>query len=238
MRKFFLMAMLFSSMVMSAQEDTASYVANNEAQESNEFKADPGKFMMEVGFSPIAGAVNEVNLMGGQLRAIYIVSEKIELKLGLGFGINKVSSDNGEVGDAWAESSTRVSSFSINPGFNYLFKGTPKLEPYIGAELGFGMSSSKSVAETKVEKTVEKNKDINRYNTIEVSALTGFNYFFAKNIFVGVEVGLGVGVDVLKGSYTETELNGKTEKEESVGESHEVSFTPLVTPTIRLGWAF
>ena len=88
------------------------------------------------------------------------------------------------------------------------------------------------------EKIVEKNTDINRYNTIEVSALTGFNYFFAKNIFVGVEVGLGVGVDVLKGSYTETELNGKTEKEESVGEYHEVSFTPLGTPTIRLGWAF
>ena len=230
---FFAAALLLSSMMANAQMDST----NVESKESNEFKADPGKFIMEIGFSPLSSTYNDVNLMGGQLRGVYVLSERIELKLGLGFGINKENEDNGQSGDAWEATSTRTSNFSINPGFSYTFEGTKKLEPYVGAELGFGLTASKQVNETNGYKQTNKNK-IQGLNTFEFLALTGFNYFFAKNIFIGVEVGLGVGANFDKGSYTETVENGKTTKVEDESDTAELEFSPKVVPTMRLGWAF
>ena len=238
-KMFFLASMLLSSLAINAQSEAV--VSNDESKgqkQENEFKVDPGKFMMEVGFSPIAGTVNEVNLIGGQLRGIYVVSEKVEVKLGVGFGLNKTKSDNGESGAAWAENANRVSSFSINPGVNYIFEGTKKLSPYIGAELGYGMSASKVKRETNAGKIIDKNADVDRYNNFKFNALAGFDYFFAKNIFVGVEVGLGVNISVLKESYTETTADGKTTKDESKVDAHTVNFAPSFTPSLRLGWAF
>ncbi len=237
MKKLFLATMLLSSMALSAQSVSDSTSVKEAKVESNEFKADPGSFMAEIGFAPMNGTYEDINLIGGQIKGIYVLSEKIELKLGVGFGLSKEASENGMVGDEWEKESTRVSSFSINPGFNYTFEGTKKLEPYVGAEVGFGLTASKEVRETVNSKVVRKNV-ITGLNKFEVLALAGFNYFFAKNIFVGAEFGLGLGVDVKKGSYVETTTNGSVNKAETVDEAHSVEFSPMVTPTIRLGWAF
>lgn len=236
MKKVLLAALLLSSMAINAQEAADSTAATEEQNVSNEFKVDPGKFMAEIGFSPVSGTYDDVNLIGGQLRGIYVVSEKIEIKLGLGFGVNKEAAESG-VGDTWSKSTSSTSRLSINPGFNYLFEGTKKLEPYIGAELEFGTTSNKTVNETSTTKITNKNQT-GGFNTFGLMALTGFNYFFAKNIFVGAEIGLGFGVNVQKGSYTETVTDGKTEKAENDVEAHTTDFSPVVTPTLRLGWAF
>ncbi len=235
MKKVFLAVLLLSSMAMNAQEATETQEAE-EQKVTNEFKADQGKFLAEIGFSPVSAVYDDVSLIGGQLRGVYVVSEKIQIRLGVGFGINKSAEENG-IGDTWSKQTQRTSMLTINPGFTYSFAGTPKLEPYIGLEVGFGTTASKSVEENTTTKVTRKNIT-DGINTFGVSGLTGFNYYFAKNIFVGAEFGLGFDVNVQKGSYTETVTSGKIEKEESDVEAHTFDFSPVFVPTLRLGWAF
>lgn len=235
MKKVFLAVLLLSSMAVSAQEATEATSAEEQSV-SNEFKADQGKFMAEIGFSPASIGYDDANLIGGQLRGVYVASDKIKIRLGVGFGVNKSASESG-IGETWQKNTSRTSLLTINPGFTYSFAGTPKLEPYIGAELGFGTTASKDVVETTNSKVTSKNI-AGVFNTFSLAGLTGFNYYFAKNIFIGAEINLGFVVKVQKGTYVERVSEGKTEKEESDVEAHTFEFAPNCVPTLRLGWAF
>lgn len=231
MKKLFLgVAALLSALSMNAQAEENAAVETKEAKEVNQYKVDEGKFMMEIGYVPVAAG--SVNLPGGMIRGVYVLSEKIELKMGLNIGIAKEVEDNAKAGDAWVKNSERVAVFAIEPGFNYCFEGTNRLEPYIGAELAFGITSTKEVHETLNEKHVVKNET--GFNTFGVAGNAGFNFFVAKNLFIGAEVKLGV--EMTTDKKITTEENGTTTKEDT--NNHEVEFAPLAVPAIRIGWAF
>lgn len=239
MKKLFLgVAALLSALSMSAQAEENTAAESKETKEVNQYKVDEGKFMMEIGYVPfsVATATNTtagtVNLPGGLLRGVYVVSEKIEVKLGLGLSIYKDVLDNDLEGANWVKSSERTAIFNIEPGFNYCFKGTNRLEPYIGGELQFGIYSTKEVNETQNNKTVVKNET--GFNTFGVAANAGFNFFVAKNLFVGAEVKLGV--EVAADKKVTTEENGTTTKTDN--KNHDVEFFPQAVPAIRVGWAF
>ena len=106
MKKVFLAVLLLSSMAMNAQEATESQEAE-EQKVTNEFKADQGKFLAEIGFSPVSAVYDDVSLIGGQLRGVYVVSEKIQIRLGVGFGINKNAEETG-IGDTWTKQTQRT----------------------------------------------------------------------------------------------------------------------------------
>lgn len=243
MKKLFLaIAAFMSTLALNAQ--TASE-ATNESFSSNQettntsssYKPEEGSFMMEVGFAPFhtvvvdeAGANSNsslVNLQGGLLRGVYVMTDNLQLNLGLGLSIYKTSNDNGAT-----ESTDRVSLFSINPGINYVFDGTDKLAPFIGGELGFGIYSTKVTSESENNKEIKKNDG--GFNTFAISAVSGFNYYFAKNIFIGAEVKLGA--EIITNKKVSVETNGTTTTTEN--KAHSVSFRPQAVPSLRLGWAF
>lgn len=242
MKKLFLMALLFSVVSLNAQvadstvanSTTANVAEVSESEVQNKFKADEGSFMAEIGFAPLLS--NAVSLNAGQLRGIFVVSEKIELKLGIGFGLSKDVYDNGEEGEAWQKSSERISRFSITPGFNYTFKGTEKLCPYIGAELSYAMTSNKEYQEVENASSSLKNKEC--YNTFGVAGQLGFNYYFVKNLFIGAEIGIGVAAHFEKDVKSENvDANTSSNEVEDI-KHHVVEFSPMVTPALRLGWVF
>ncbi|MCQ2231833.1 MAG: hypothetical protein MJZ30_08310 [Paludibacteraceae bacterium] len=231
MKKLFLgVAALLSALSMNAQAEENTAVETKEAKEVNQYKVDEGKFMMEIGYVP--ATAGSVNLPGGMLRGVYVLSEKIELKMGLNVGIVKDVQDNAKAGDEWVKNSERTATFAIEPGFNYCFEGTNRLEPYIGAELLFGITSTKEVHETQNQKHVVKNET--GFNSFGVAGNAGFNFFVAKNLFIGAEVKLGV--EMTTDKKITTEENGTTTKEDT--NNHEVEFAPVAVPAIRIGWAF
>lgn len=245
MKKLFLaISAIMAATAMNAQtEENAAITTNQQAQgqeqvqTTNEFKPEEGKFLMEIGYVPFSvtgtnTSSGAVNLPGGLLRGVYVLSESVELKLGFGVSIVKDVDDNAKSGDQWAKTSDRTATFSIEPGFNYCFEGTNRLEPYIGAELQFGINSTKSVEETQHNKNIVKNET--GFNTFGVAGAAGFNFFVAKNLFVGAEVKLGV--EIIKDKKTTTEQNGTSTKEDT--KNHEVNFFPQAVPAIRVGWAF
>lgn len=240
MKKVFFAVLLLSSLTMNAQE--VMEIQEVEDQKvTNEFKADQGKIMAEIGFSPISATIDDVNLIGGQLRGVYVASDKIKIRLGLGFGIHKEEQERG-VGEDWSKETLGVSLVTINPGFSYSFSGTSKLEPYIGLEVGFGTSASKHEYEYMVQGEKTSESYTNYYDTginlFSVSGLTGFNYYFAKNIFIGTELGLAFVVNVHKDSYAEIKTEEMTNKKDLDKKAHTFDFYPTFVPTLRLGWAF
>lgn len=236
MKKLFLAALLFSAMSLSAQESVDSTATNSavEPKVENQFKADEGSIMAEIGFAPLLS--DAVSLNGGLLRGIYVLSEKVELKLGLGFGISKDVVDNGQEGDEWERNAERVSRFSIAPGFNYTFKGTEKLCPYVGAEVSFALTSNKTYSETNTTSATLKNEGC--YNVVGVAGQLGFNYYFVKNLFIGAEIGIGVAAQFERDVKSETTQDNQTNNNEVDVHHHSVGFSPVVTPSLRLGWAF
>lgn len=237
---FFTSAALLLGMMAMAQESvksdsTANSSNGKEEVVSNEFKPDQGSIIAEIGFTPFS--TNSVTLLGGQLRVVYVLSEQIELKLGLGFGINKDIYDNKLSGSEYRRETNRTSRFSIAPGVNYVFKGTKRLEPFLGAEIGFAMLGTDSIVEENGMKTEVKNAE-KGFNEVELLITTGFDFYVSKNLFVGVEVGLGVGAEFHKGTKTETTVGGHTDKTKDDARDVTVDFAPRFTPSIRLGWAF
>lgn len=247
MKKLFLaIASVMTAMSMNAQTMADSTNgANNFNQfnqipssNANDYKPEEGSFMMEIGFAPFHTIANDsvdgglINLQGGLLRGVYVATENLEIKLGLGFSIFKDVNDNGQSGDAWHKTTDRTTLFSVNPGVSYVFDGTDKLSPYVGGELEFGITSTKNTDESEHNKTVTKNE--NGFNTFGVAAVSGFNFYFAKNIFIGAEVKLGVEMQIDK--KPSVEADGKTTKTET--KSHDLVFQPQAVPTLRLGWAF
>lgn len=247
MKKLFLaIASVMAAMTMNAQTMADSTNGANNFNQFNQipspstadYKPEEGSFMMEIGFAPFHTIANDsvdgglINLQGGLLRGVYVATENLELKLGLGFSIFKDVNDNGQSGDAWHKTTDRTALFSINPGVSYVFDGTDKLSPYVGGELEFGITSTKKTDESEHNKTVTKNE--NGFNTFGVAAVSGFNFYFAKNIFIGAEVKLGVEMQIDKKPSVESD--GKTTKTET--KSHDLVFQPQAVPTLRLGWAF
>ncbi len=243
MKKFFLaIAAFMSTVALNAQAVSETTNESNDSNQatssSSSYKPEEGSFMMEVGFAPFHTMKGEstnddlINLQGGLLRGVFVLSDNLQLNLGFGLSIYKNVIDNGETGDTWEKSTNRTALFTINPGLNYVFDGTDKLAPFIGGELGFGITSTKQTDETERAKTITKNE--NGFNTFGIAAVSGFNYYFAKNIFIGAEVKLGA--EMVTNKKVSVEANGTTTTTET--KSHSVSFRPQAVPTLRLGWAF
>ncbi|MBR4712097.1 MAG: hypothetical protein IKP27_00240 [Paludibacteraceae bacterium] len=242
MKKLFLaVAALLSAMAVDAQAVSDSTNESNSTPQmvfSNAYKPEEGSFMMEIGFAPFHTMKSDsangglINLQGGLLRGVYVLTENLELKLGLGVSIFKDVDDNGAADEEWHKITDRTALFSVCPGINYVFDGTDKLAPYVGGELEFGITSTKHTEETEEMKQVRKNQG--GFNTFGVAAVSGFNFYFAKNIFIGAEVKFGVEMQVDKKPSEETD--GKTTIMET--KSHDLIFEPQAVPTLRLGWAF
>lgn len=189
----FLAASLFAAAYANAQEEATQPA-------SADVKPDEGTFSLEVGFCPFQS--NSVSLQNGRLMGIYSINENWSVRAGLGF---EATSDT-DANDVESESRT----ISFTPGAFYSFEGTDKMTPYLGGELGF--------YSTKAETDGKTTKDI---LGIGIAAFTGMNYYFSKNIYVGVEVGAGF--------YHE-----KDDKNDESGNEFKI----YAQPSVRLGWAF
>lgn len=198
MKKFFVVA---ASLLMAAFAANAQESENNANSES--VKSD-GALTVEVAFNPFAS--NAAALENNRLNAIYSFSDNMAVRLGLGFGVNSSKDKD--------DNKTTTTAFSFVPGFVYSFDGTNKFTPYVGAEVGIGTGKTK----TKVGSTTDESGKIFEFG---VNAFTGMNYYFSKNLYCGVECGIGFGFRKNK----DTEVKNMT-------------LAPYAVPAVRFGWAF
>jgi hypothetical protein len=114
-------------------------------QTGNGFKPGKGRLTLEAGFAPLAMDSNNVYLPNGQIRAVYMLSDKLRLRLGIGLDADSDSDDNGLTGDEWISTTNKSSEIKFTPGIAYYLSGTERLAPYAGAEVIFATKSKTSI---------------------------------------------------------------------------------------------
>ncbi len=180
---------------------------------------------------------------------------------------------------------TKTSSFTINPGFEKHFTGTDRLSPYLGFEIYFSRSKSTFTKDTLVEGNFASGV---RYDTVGtsqtysapwttfslteksgsktfgVNLIAGMDYYFTKNLSLGVEFGFGfystkyddfeseyvdgsiVQADVTPvnpllpfgGQQTSYSRTNVVKSNEAVKGSKSSGFGPNVVTKLKIGWLF
>jgi len=116
--------------------------------------------------------------------------------------------------------------FAVSYGLEKHFSGAERLSTYIGADatLGMTMISSKITSGTITEKSSQSAFGIG------LKGFTGMDYYFIPKVYLGIELGYGIGFN----SYGKTKL-GSTDDGTT---SSDFTLTPFVSPTFRLGYRF
>lgn len=117
------------------------------------------------------------------------------------------------------DSSVKSSGFSFAPGIEYHLGSSPKLDPYVGGQIGLGYVGAttaryvytssdfftggngftgETIAETKMDLTSVTPGGFQ----FGLSLLSGFNYFFSDHIAIGAEYSIGFGSARIGGEST------------------------------------
>ena len=147
-------------------------------------------------------------------------------------------------------------AIQIRPGVERHFAGTKRLSPYIGSELIIGYGSNSRTQErldsTSIVEDVYKNhnspNDPNdpfdpnsgsswRYAhgfTAGIGAIAGFDYYIAKDLYLGVEMNYAFVFN--SPNKIITEVNGQDKVETKQGTNW--YFNPSTGANFKLGWNF
>lgn len=215
--------------VVEAQPQPQTQVEEAPVSTAKNFKPGSERFGAEAGLSLGGG----FGLNGGNLNFNFTLSDEWMVRLGFGVTVDKYSSK--EEDDKGHDTN---SSFNVKPGIIYSFSGTDRLEPYVGAELVFGLTSTCNYRYSKIDGAVYETEDKTRTSNFGANAVTGFNFYVAKDLYVGAEVGLGFLVTP-KSHKSGTDAEGKEydSKDEKL-KYHTTYISPICTPSVRVGWKF
>lgn len=211
----------------------------------------------------------EFNNFTKGLKARYFFTDQIALRFGLGFNSERKEILFNEKADGTGANATitkKSSTFQITPGLEYHFVGGEKLSPYVGFDffVGFNNKSEErsntdgdpangfndkaftlkdniSVENGQMDFDSKNNANIFLPATTTVGArlVTGVDYFFASNVFIGAEFGLGFN-NVKEKDVTVTALDDSMNKTTTVKELGDKTSNfgfELITG-FRLGWLF
>lgn len=189
----------------------------------------PGKGLYGVGLRLSAFNATAINawnanafINSSEGLARYYVTDKIVARVGLGINNFSAKFDTtlsqksafGGTDPAFKDKITTTvtkgsrsqtsSGFLLNPGLEYHFAGTDKLDPYVGAQISFGKRGDTTLTTSKdISRTLDENslnlgasKTVTKVVTpggtlFGFAGIVGFNYFFADKFAVGAEYSLG-----------------------------------------------
>lgn len=193
---------------------------------------------VEFTFAPLGG--NPIGIQGIRLRSFNSDGTgAIRLGLWIGGTTNvDVNTQPGVIEDDQPELLTtdRSFNFSIRPGYEKHFAGTDRLSPYVGAELFIGMGSTSSEEENYSTNDfddpdnyvvwTETQTDGNM--TIGLNLLTGFDFYFSDNIYLGAEMGFGfASTSIRDGEFEVSDLDA-FKIANGIPEDTDVEFDPTI----------
>ena len=208
-----------------------------------QFKPEGGSFCMEVQFRPLGNVIqsNPIGATTAGISAKYFFTEKLEFRGDLVFGFEQ---DKDKipvpVGGTGIETVIKNSSsgFGLNLGLNYHFNGTERISPYIGGLIGFGIENNKE--KTNNILNVQGDYETHKWGNIGMHFLvtTGFNCYIVKGLYIGVEVGLGLGCSKELKDETKNSIGGVTNTVTINPTASDFGVNFFAVPALRLGWKF
>jgi hypothetical protein len=177
------------------------------------------------------------------LRARYFLKDDFALRTTIGLQNSTEKNYYYELANNEGQSGYEVNKTInnvISIGAEKHLPGTSKLSPYFGADfiIGFGNETAKwnnYDGNDFISDFTAKAK--NPYNNIGINLITGTDYYFAENFFLGCELGLGFNMRSNKAGTFEYTTGGVTTK--SLTEpSSSSEFGNSFMGNIRIGWRF
>ncbi|MCG8384167.1 MAG: hypothetical protein MJA30_01395 [Cytophagales bacterium] len=236
MKRSLALAIAMSFGALYAQDNTTT-TTNTNIQ--NEFKPSAGNVSLEVQFEPFGD--DPININGIRGRIFSSQRQAFRMNVFIGYDSDTDITQQ-EVPDAnLLELEDRTSTFTLNlrPGMEWHTKGTERLSPYFGFEVDFAIQWSRFRSENQEDLSVFYRTRINEngFTRYGLNAIAGFDYYFAKRIFVGTEMGFGASVTRLRDVTEDSDVPGFVEPEPlNRGGSFELG--PNVNVDIRLGYVF
>jgi hypothetical protein len=218
-------------------------------QDSLKFKGN--SWSTEVNINPLNGSFSLNNANGQiKLRKFYDDNKALRLAITLGYKKNSSKSDNPygtspSTSKDVAQSTTAI----INLGNEKHFPGSRRLSPYIGYEAGIGLKvSTEKYNSGNVDRTTKGAWQV--YSTgypsyltytergfwsIGVNAITGFDFYVSKGLYVGAEIAFGI--NYLQ--YSKIKIEDKS-VETTYPEQSDSSWQlgPAIVNGIRIGYIF
>ncbi len=257
-RKKIMKKLLVVCTLLSPFAGTAQAVTKSSGSSVGNYKPLAGTVTAEFGLS--GGLLNSnvnLNNNAGLLRFRYFSSSDLAFRVG--FAVNSASTtDNFYGGTNNADKGTRErqnTGVTINLGLEKHLTGTDRLSTYVGGDLLFALSSAtedwKNSNGTAYVQGLSRS--IKGFNTVSggtnastslgLRLVTGAEYYFVKNVYLGAEVGFGFlsskfkdiedETTTVSGTGVTTTVNNDVK---SPGKGFEIS--PSVITGVRLGFQF
>lgn len=221
-----------------------SIVSVAQAQENtvNTFKPQAKEVTAELGLAGGLLNTNSYLADGGLLKGRYFLTNQSALR----FGVSIVAENEKEnfyrgTSSAKGVFSETTTNVDLSIGYEKHFNGTSRLSPYVGADLmlGFGSMKEKGTDTDGMvyddEYSFETKASAFRWG---LRGVVGADYYFVKNVYVGVEAGLGFFHTIQGKSSSETTISGVTTSVEYDSPGSSFEFNPSVTTGVRLGFVF
>lgn len=197
-----------------------------------------GEKNIEVLFAPLGG--NPIGINGIKFRKFTSATTAWRAEVFLGFSSETtVRQEASVVGPGLVDLEDRMNSFDlvISPGMEWHLPGTDRLSPYYGGVLNIGYSSSNDKTERLTANDVIEEDDMkDGALSLGLAGVGGFDFYFAHNIYMGAEIGVGFGFVSEFDTRFESTQEGTTAVEVPNGGS--INFGPIVQGSIRLGILF
>jgi hypothetical protein len=201
------------------------------------YKQTGGEQNIEVLFAPLGGSPIGIN--GIKYRKFTSATTAWRAEVFLGFSSATTVSTEFDSNFEPVELNDKSSSFDIvlSPGLEWHLPGTDRLSPYYGAVLNIGYSTSTDKSEFLAPNDdIEENTTKNGSLGLGLAGVGGFDFYFADNIYMGAEIGVGFGFNSDFDTVMESTVSGSETVETPNGSS--LNFGPIVQGSIRLGILF
>lgn len=215
------------------------------AQAQSEYRPAGGEKNLELMFAPLGGS--PVSMAGIKLRKFSSATSALRLGVFLGFQNKTTVLQDEDTPNGLSALNKKESSFTIaiQPGIEKHLAGTERLSPYFGGylDLSYAATNKKTetqLADNKVGYDQNKGGDLG----LGLNAVAGFDYYFAKSLYLGSELGFGVAATLPMSKKAESlTLNADGNEVTTNGEStkdnvNSIQLGPNVVGQLRLGWLF
>jgi hypothetical protein len=224
-----------------------------------------GEKNLQVLFAPLGG--NPISINGISFRKFNAAGNSA-WRVNLFIGLNNKTEVVGQPVDTGtfatggavpeADKKTTGMSFSIRPGYEKHMAGTDRLSPYWGIEALFSLTTAKVETDHVVTNATTADPTGSAYQvltttkkgdgastTIGINLIAGFDYYIAKNLSLGAELGFGFSTtsmpdiedqQVTTTSSTEIAAVVKDLPKQKQGDS--MNLGPNVVGQFKLGWLF
>lgn len=164
----------------------------------------------------------------------YYINNKLVYRTGVSinsYNLSKSSVDSIGASQLSVDSSFKQVNLAVLPAIEYHFQGAKRLDPYVGAQLGFVALG------TQKERVFIANEDTTGKATTEITfdqkggymlganLFTGFNFFIYNKLSIGLEYHFGLWYQSVGGDFTrvtiDTPVSGSQITKREIGSSRQ-----------------